>query len=593
MQNIISILKSRNIDFSHISKFHEALNKSKCSIAEFKVAELAYEAQLMMLLTCQMEIMVNKDIQYHSNQGYLRQRCGIVSKEAIEFLTSSKPGDIWNSAPIPKKVPLIEPFSVRADADQCAFDSGHNYVLINFVDCNVLLNGQLRRKDNGPIKIFGFDTSCYNVAKTSVVFTMMKLGAPAYSVAQVWFSSCWSKETLSHFKKAIEHLKISQAQEENEAVHHKVKFMISHWADTEPQLPVSEGMKQWSSLFNHLSSAYDTCASLKREEDQVYMTKYILNGKLFDDSNHCASMTLFNLPDMLEPMKQGHLCHYALKMDQVISKNNSAPLKSLVEEYLVSQIQVLKQWLSSNQLQVQVQYIEEECISASSAASASFCEQVKKLNPWVITWSNIADYMPLLEFHKLARACSTVDTVHAASSSNWSRIVFGTDISDLPAASRHQMISAAMNMLTTLNILKMTCGNLLHSKISTHYRNILQWTMCNNQRHKYVSHFFEGEIENPRQVNYTLAGYSVFLDNPSTLFMTWSYNPEIKIRGNEEEMDKLFANAAVKKQSKQVCANCGKKSDLKQCSACKNEQYCSRECQQQHWAEHKKVCKKK
>jgi len=38
------------------------------------------------------------------------------------------------------------------------------------------------------------------------------------------------------------------------------------------------------------------------------------------------------------------------------------------------------------------------------------------------------------------------------------------------------------------------------------------------------------------------------------------------------------------------CGNCQKEAS-KRCSKCKQEFYCTRECQVQHWKEHKKVCK--
>ena len=42
-----------------------------------------------------------------------------------------------------------------------------------------------------------------------------------------------------------------------------------------------------------------------------------------------------------------------------------------------------------------------------------------------------------------------------------------------------------------------------------------------------------------------------------------------------------------------LCSNCSKEGGtLSKCSACKRASYCSKECQKQHWNEHKKTCKK-
>eukprot|EP00877_Chromochloris_zofingiensis_P003719 jgi/Chrzof1/13348/Cz07g29220.t1 len=53
------------------------------------------------------------------------------------------------------------------------------------------------------------------------------------------------------------------------------------------------------------------------------------------------------------------------------------------------------------------------------------------------------------------------------------------------------------------------------------------------------------------------------------------------------------AASPVKKSSKRLCAWCHNKPEgkAKFCGRCKSTFYCSRECQQQHWPEHKKTCK--
>lgn len=59
----------------------------------------------------------------------------------------------------------------------------------------------------------------------------------------------------------------------------------------------------------------------------------------------------------------------------------------------------------------------------------------------------------------------------------------------------------------------------------------------------------------------------------------------------EAKKKKVLPQVSLK-SNVQVCANCKKPNPQKKCSACKQACYCSQECQVNHWAEHKKVCKK-
>ena len=57
----------------------------------------------------------------------------------------------------------------------------------------------------------------------------------------------------------------------------------------------------------------------------------------------------------------------------------------------------------------------------------------------------------------------------------------------------------------------------------------------------------------------------------------------------------LAANTAQLNAKASVCAKCGIRSTdnkaFSKCSACKMVTYCSRECQKDHWGEHKRICK--
>jgi len=58
-------------------------------------------------------------------------------------------------------------------------------------------------------------------------------------------------------------------------------------------------------------------------------------------------------------------------------------------------------------------------------------QEIKDAKPFIISWSNIVDYIHPQTFHNIAKAVSCEDTAHYLHSCNWTSRVFGTDVYDL------------------------------------------------------------------------------------------------------------------------------------------------------------------
>jgi len=59
-----------------------------------------------------------------------------------------------------------------------------------------------------------------------------------------------------------------------------------------------------------------------------------------------------------------------------------------------------------------------------------FAEEIRRLNPARIDWSNLPDYMDRHNFQKFAKKCSSPETVHTFHTMNWVRKVFGAQCID-------------------------------------------------------------------------------------------------------------------------------------------------------------------
>ena len=63
-------------------------------------------------------------------------------------------------------------------------------------------------------------------------------------------------------------------------------------------------------------------------------------------------------------------------------------------------------------------------------------DKVKATEPYIISWSNVVDYMHPKRFHMIVKEMSCANTVHYLHSCNWPCKVFGTYIYDLRVAGR-------------------------------------------------------------------------------------------------------------------------------------------------------------
>ncbi len=150
----------------------------------------------------------------HSQQEDLLKRWQIFGPELVSFLKSDpKPGDIFtNKVKVPYGEVRTSTMSFQMKLYQnmrntpvsCArFQVGKTYVGVGYVDLMQLVVGSFEPQAEGeepqPLKFVGIDKSELVVARSTIVYEMMKQGFPVQSILQVWFSTGWSEKALNDF----------------------------------------------------------------------------------------------------------------------------------------------------------------------------------------------------------------------------------------------------------------------------------------------------------------------------------------------------------------------------------------------------------
>jgi hypothetical protein len=104
-------------------------------------------------------------------------------------------------------------------------------VAVGFVDLGILLAADLEAGSK-PLRFIGIERSTYAVAKTNVIWELLKHTPSSglerkqylHSIIQVWFSSAWSFATLKAVRAALTRLCIME-----KSFHPEVRRLLEHW----------------------------------------------------------------------------------------------------------------------------------------------------------------------------------------------------------------------------------------------------------------------------------------------------------------------------------------------------------------------------
>ncbi|XP_057311554.1 uncharacterized protein LOC130649312 [Hydractinia symbiolongicarpus] len=271
---------------------------------------------------------------------------------------------------------------------------------------NVIGNG-------GKLIFHGFDQSEICVARSLVIYEMIKTPASLDSILEVWFSTGWSERTLEEFKAACCNVKKSTQET-------RLKELIQLWMKT--KLSLADAKRRWFEGYVQ-NDWFLAAGNLQYKKDRVEFCRYQLTGQIFGElqSQCLGNVTMFTRTPPFE--------HYQLSAEHFLatfSMSNSL-------EHAGSFLESIKRYYKTK-LTSFIQLIAEgkvECslnVMTVELNNQKAIQKICSLQPDHIDWNNVADYMKKETFFTLAEACSNEETIHSMHFMNWSQIVYGTFI---------------------------------------------------------------------------------------------------------------------------------------------------------------------
>ena len=458
-----------------------------------------------------------------------------------------KDGDIWSRDPTPYLCKLVdENRFVKENYQQILrntpnsdmkFQFGKTYVGIGFVDLSQLLWGEYQSEEGaGTLLFHGYDQAEVTVARSVLIYEMMKTDKRELSdktILQVWFSSCWDRETQEQFFSFL-HKHVPRIN----------NGLLSKYA---PIWKRKRGMtaRQAQELFTRHqgSNNFLPLSNLLNTSDQVQFANYLFTGYLFVDY------------DCLQDAKFGNVTMFPSGSENWFKKKyedffsiidiNSSSLNSFITRSKDPLIEQILKLVSAklNTLRTFIQNSKIVCnlkVKDVNTKDFAFAKEVQNLDAFFIDWSNIPDYLPRLDFIEFARKCSGPETVHQFHTMNWTYKVYGASYYDYK--NRRQEIEAIYKNVRekmepncrAIRSNKPELARLIRIPRLNFATNQFSVIAVNLYGEKYLKHVMTDK--NRKVLNFIKTPYDqfsqLFGDNDRLIICTFSFNDDLILKTN-------------------------------------------------------------
>ena len=297
------------------------------------------------------------------------------------------------------------------------FECGRNYVSIGYVDLSQLLWGSYRNDNDGVIHFYGYDQAEVTVARSILIYEMLKSEVSDKTILQIWFSSCWDKETQQDFKTFLQ----------NEVPNLDNDLLNKYAHNWKRKMNMTTEFAQ--SAFAQPLTVLDFApmSNLKVKDDRMAYGHYCLTGCIFTEGVVvCGNCTMF--PDADDNWKKirSEMFYAVIDMTQIASKltESDTSLIKFIASQTHKKLSELRGFVQNGKIKCHLS------VKTVETNDFRFAGDVKKLEPHVIDWSNVPDFWPRFDFIDFAESCSGLKTLHRFHTINWSHKVYGTSYLD-------------------------------------------------------------------------------------------------------------------------------------------------------------------
>lgn len=406
--------------------------------------------------------------------------------------------------------------------------AGTVHVSIGFVDLCSLIYSDIVDPSNlskeKPFRWIGYEMSPYCVAKSLVIAEMMRNGSHGDSILQVWYSAVWNKKTLKEFYKSLETVIATTASKISmDASLNDVHIFLTHWMTHSVSL--ERARTKWLDSQTDQSIAL---ANFKRKSDVLAICSYLLTGQLLQGD--VGSIVMFE-----NPLGYGELALnlnflQTIKLSLLVKEWQLPECTNIIEagiKIVLKRIEFYLPFIQQNFINISIN------IGNVTHENKTLCNEIKCLNPYAISWSNVPDYFHPKDFFVMAKACSaSTNTVHVFYTMNWTSCCFGSHIFDHASNQRLLMNERSINVISEqyndLNYDKMLMLPPLDNIINTS-SYILSIGFAN----KWAEAFFKyGNIDSKNRNTDDIQSYNPLARTQGSLYMIFTFDKSLTLTHN-------------------------------------------------------------
>jgi hypothetical protein len=272
---------------------------------------------------------------------------------------------------------------------------GTTHVAVGFVDFGILLNCQYNNDNSkDPLRFYGYESSAYAIAKAFIILDLLQNGDPVEAprqIVQVWYSSVWTKRTTNAFLVAATN--VSNKPD----LHPDVAALIGHWSNSR-----GVGLKKAMKLRSHTKKESSLARYFLKKCDRNEMIRYHLTGEvgLCGGIPCSGSVTMWDCPEGMPPLQRNECIFNTMSIKDVLESNNwNGNYFKTAESEKIERVERLMTHIQNNRIEI---HLRRGTVRLNTVA-----DEISELSPDSISWSNVIDYFLPLQFHELAKACSS------------------------------------------------------------------------------------------------------------------------------------------------------------------------------------------